>query len=76
MTVYLFAGGGTAGHVNPMLATAEALRKSAPDSVVIVVGTAEGLESRLVPERGFELVTVAKLPFPRSLSLSALVFPF
>jgi UDP-N-acetylglucosamine--N-acetylmuramyl-(pentapeptide) pyrophosphoryl-undecaprenol N-acetylglucosamine transferase len=76
MTVYLFAGGGTAGHVNPMLATADALRRSAPASEVVVVGTAEGLESRLVPERGFELVTVAKVPFPRSLSLSALVFPF
>ena len=76
MTVYLFAGGGTAGHVNPMLATAEALRTKEPASEIIVVGTSEGLESRLVPERGFELVTVAKLPFPRSLSFSALVFPF
>lgn len=76
MTVYLFAGGGTAGHVNPLLATADAMRKSSPSSEIIVVGTAEGLESRLVPARGYELVTVAKLPFPRSLSLAALGFPF
>jgi UDP-N-acetylglucosamine--N-acetylmuramyl-(pentapeptide) pyrophosphoryl-undecaprenol N-acetylglucosamine transferase len=76
MTVYLFAGGGTAGHVNPLLATADAMRASAPDSEIIVVGTAEGLESRLVPARGYELITVAKLPFPRSLSFAALGFPF
>jgi len=76
MTVYLFAGGGTAGHVNPMLATADALRTASTNAEIVVVGTAEGLEARLVPERGFELFTVAKLPFPRSLSFSALVFPF
>jgi UDP-N-acetylglucosamine--N-acetylmuramyl-(pentapeptide) pyrophosphoryl-undecaprenol N-acetylglucosamine transferase len=75
MTNYLLAGGGTGGHVNPLLALAERIRAVEPESKVIVLGTLEGLESRLVPERGFELVTVERLPFPRKPSLYALRFP-
>jgi UDP-N-acetylglucosamine--N-acetylmuramyl-(pentapeptide) pyrophosphoryl-undecaprenol N-acetylglucosamine transferase len=68
MTTYLFAGGGTAGHVNPLLAVADALTARDPDATVIVLGTAEGLEARLVPARGYELETIPKLPFPRRLN--------
>jgi UDP-N-acetylglucosamine--N-acetylmuramyl-(pentapeptide) pyrophosphoryl-undecaprenol N-acetylglucosamine transferase len=75
VTTYLFAGGGTAGHVNPLLATADRLREREPDAQVLVLGTAEGLEARLVPERGYELVTVPRLPFPRRPNRDALRFP-
>lgn len=75
MTTYLFAGGGTAGHVNPLLATADRLREREPGSQVLVLGTAEGLEARLVPERGYELAHVPRLPFPRRPNVDALRFP-
>jgi len=75
MTTYLLAGGGTAGHVNPLLATADELRRTEKSAKIIVLGTAEGLESRLVPESGYELVTIAKLPFPRALSVAAVTYP-
>jgi UDP-N-acetylglucosamine--N-acetylmuramyl-(pentapeptide) pyrophosphoryl-undecaprenol N-acetylglucosamine transferase len=65
MTTYLLAGGGTAGHVNPLLATADRLRERDPSAEVLVLGTAEGLEARLVPQRGYELLTIPRLPFPR-----------
>lgn len=76
MTVILLAGGGTAGHVNPLLATVDALLAREPNATIIVLGTAEGLEARLVPERGYELVTIERVPFPRRLSMSSLRFPW
>ena len=75
MTTYLFAGGGTAGHVNPLLATADRLREREPDAEILVLGTAEGLEARLVPERGYELLTIPRLPFPRRPNRAAVGFP-
>ncbi|MGV8968931.1 MAG: UDP-N-acetylglucosamine--N-acetylmuramyl-(pentapeptide) pyrophosphoryl-undecaprenol N-acetylglucosamine transferase [Microbacteriaceae bacterium] len=75
MTTYLFAGGGTAGHVNPLLAVADKITAHNDEATALVLGTAEGLEARLVPERGYELITVARVPFPRRLNRSALSFP-
>ncbi|MCT1557833.1 undecaprenyldiphospho-muramoylpentapeptide beta-N-acetylglucosaminyltransferase [Helcobacillus massiliensis] len=71
----LVAGGGSAGHVSPMLATAEALVRDNDDIRVIALGTAAGLEADLVPDAGFELLTIDKVPFPRRPSLDALRFP-
>lgn len=75
MTNYLLAGGGTAGHVNPLLALAAAIKQDSPSSKVWALGTAEGLEAKLVPAAGVELVTVERLPFPRKISGYALSFP-
>ncbi len=75
MTTYLLAGGGTAGHVNPLLALADEIIVRDPGAKVIALGTAEGLEARLVPERGYRLETIDRLPFPRKLNLYALKFP-
>jgi len=72
---YLLAGGGTAGHVNPLLAVADGLRTRDPEATVLVLGTREGLEARLVPERGYELLLVDKVPFPRRPNRDALAFP-
>lgn len=58
----LIAGGGTGGHVIPALSIARELRDAA-DAEVRFVGTARGLETRLVPEAGFplELIRVGQL---------------
>jgi UDP-N-acetylglucosamine--N-acetylmuramyl-(pentapeptide) pyrophosphoryl-undecaprenol N-acetylglucosamine transferase len=75
VTSYLLAGGGTAGHVNPLLAVADGLVARDASDAVLVLGTAEGLEARLVPERGYELLIVDKVPFPRRPNRQALAFP-
>lgn len=61
----VLAGGGTAGHVSPLLALADALRRRDPEVDIAVLGTAAGLEARLVPERGYELHTIPKVAMPR-----------
>jgi UDP-N-acetylglucosamine--N-acetylmuramyl-(pentapeptide) pyrophosphoryl-undecaprenol N-acetylglucosamine transferase len=74
VTTYLLAGGGTAGHVNPLLAVADTIRRHEPDATVLVLGTSEGLEARLVPARGYELLIIPRLPFPRRPNRQALSF--
>jgi len=59
--VIVLAGGGTGGHVFPMVAVADALRSEA-DVRVVYVGTARGIESRVVPARGDELELLDVLP--------------
>lgn len=75
MTTALLAGGGTAGHVNPLLALADHWGAVEPSVEVLVLGTAEGLEARLVPDRGYELLTIPRVPFPRRPNGAALRFP-
>ncbi|MFC0266048.1 undecaprenyldiphospho-muramoylpentapeptide beta-N-acetylglucosaminyltransferase [Alloscardovia macacae] len=71
----VLAGGGTAGHVNPLLSIAQQIRQMEPDAQLSVIGTAQGLEARLVPDAGFELDTIEKVPFPRSLNARTVAFP-
>lgn len=75
MTTALLAGGGTAGHVNPLLALADHWRAVEPAVGILALGTAGGLEERLVPARGYELLTIARVPFPRRPNGAALRFP-
>ncbi|MDQ3879281.1 MAG: undecaprenyldiphospho-muramoylpentapeptide beta-N-acetylglucosaminyltransferase [Actinomycetota bacterium] len=58
----VIAGGGTAGHVNPALAVAQAMS----DDSVSFIGTAVGAESTLVPGRGFELNYIDVAGFDRA----------
>lgn len=71
----LLAGGGTAGHVNPLLAVASELQRRRPAAELLVLGTKTGLEQRLVPAAGFELADIPRVPFPRRPSGDMLRFP-
>jgi UDP-N-acetylglucosamine--N-acetylmuramyl-(pentapeptide) pyrophosphoryl-undecaprenol N-acetylglucosamine transferase len=61
----LLAGGGTAGHTSPLLATADALRRLDPTVEVTCLGTPRGLENRVVPEAGYPLELIPPVPLPR-----------
>lgn len=71
----LLAGGGTAGHVNPLLALAAELRRRRPQIAVVALGTARGLEAELLPGAGIEMVELPRVPLPRRPSLDVLRFP-
>lgn len=62
MSSLILAGGGTGGHVFPLIAVAEALRLQRPELELVFVGTERGMETRLVPSRGFELELLPVLP--------------
>lgn len=71
----VLAGGGTAGHISPLLAIANAIRDARPDARLLAVGTPAGMEVRLVPAAGLELATISRVPFPRRPSMDLLRLP-
>lgn len=73
--VVAFAGGGTAGHVFPALATAHALRRLAPEIEPVFLGVADRLEGRLVPAEGFRFLPIETPSVPRRPSPALLMLP-
>ncbi|GHH74111.1 UDP-N-acetylglucosamine--N-acetylmuramyl-(pentapeptide) pyrophosphoryl-undecaprenol N-acetylglucosamine transferase [Promicromonospora soli] len=71
----VLAGGGTAGHVNPLLAVADEVRRREPGARVLALGTTTGLEAELVPARGYELRPIPRVPMPRRPSPDLLRLP-
>ena len=70
----LITGGGTGGHLYPALAVAGVLKELDPGGQILFVGTEQGLESRVVPDRGFAFRPVDAVKWPRRLSAQALAF--
>ena len=71
----VLAGGGSAGHIEPALALADALRQADSSIQVTCLGTARGLETRLVPLRGYDLELISAVPLPRSVTPQLLTVP-
>lgn len=71
----LLAGGGSAGHTSPLLATADALRRRDPAIEITALGTARGLETRVIPEAGYPLELVPAVPLPRRLGADMVGVP-
>jgi UDP-N-acetylglucosamine--N-acetylmuramyl-(pentapeptide) pyrophosphoryl-undecaprenol N-acetylglucosamine transferase len=74
----VLAGGGTGGHIEPMLALADALSRRTVDGVpprITCLGTARGMETRLVPARGYDLRLIPPVPLPRKPTLDLLRVP-
>jgi UDP-N-acetylglucosamine--N-acetylmuramyl-(pentapeptide) pyrophosphoryl-undecaprenol N-acetylglucosamine transferase len=75
VTRVLLAGGGSAGHTSPLIATADALRRLDPTVEVTALGTARGLETRVVPAAGYPLELVPPVPLPRRPGMELLRTP-
>ena len=68
----IFAGGGTAGHINPALAVAEYIREKEPDSEILYIGAKNSMEERLVKQAGFPFKGITISGFSRKISLESL----
>lgn len=75
MVSIVMAGGGTAGHTSPLIATAGRLVEIDPQARITCVGTPKGLESRVIPEAGLELRMIPPVPMPRRLTPQLLTVP-
>ncbi|HNW58175.1 MAG TPA: undecaprenyldiphospho-muramoylpentapeptide beta-N-acetylglucosaminyltransferase [bacterium] len=73
---YLFAGGGTGGHLYPAIAIAAELRKLSPQAEIHFAGTSRGVETRIVPELGYPLHLIAIRGFARHRFWINLALPF
>ena len=71
----VIAGGGSAGHIEPALNTADALRRADSEVGITMVGSEKGLDTKLVPPRGYDLRLIPGVPLPRRPGVPLLTFP-
>ncbi len=76
MARVVLAGGGTAGHTSPLIATAEALRALDPEAEITCVGTSRGLETRVIPAAGLALELIPAVPLPRKPGVDLITLPW
>ena len=71
----VLAGGGSAGHIEPALALADALRRRDPGSAITCLGTTKGLDTKIIPERGYPLELIPAVPMPRKPTMDVFTVP-
>ncbi|MBA3489993.1 MAG: glycosyltransferase, partial [Longispora sp.] len=75
MKSVVLAGGGTGGHIYPLLAFADCLRRHDPEIRITCLGTPRGLENELIPAAGYELRNVPAYQLPRSVNMDLMRTP-
>lgn len=73
---FLFAGGGTGGHLFPAVAVAEKIRSILPEADILFVGTKTKIEGKVVPKLGFKFKSIWIKGFSRRISVDNFLFPF
>jgi UDP-N-acetylglucosamine--N-acetylmuramyl-(pentapeptide) pyrophosphoryl-undecaprenol N-acetylglucosamine transferase len=69
----VLAGGGTAGHTSPLIATGLELRRLSPGLALTALGTPRGLETTVVPAAGLELELIPPVPMPRRVGMDLIL---
>lgn len=72
---FLFAGGGTGGHLYPAVAVADEIKRLKPESEILFVGTKSRIEGSVVPKLGYKFKSIWIKGFSRKFTLSNLLFP-
>jgi UDP-N-acetylglucosamine--N-acetylmuramyl-(pentapeptide) pyrophosphoryl-undecaprenol N-acetylglucosamine transferase len=71
----VLAGGGTGGHIYPLLAFADALQRHFPGIRITTLGSPKGMENELIPAAGYDLRVIPAFQLPRSVNLNLLRTP-
>jgi UDP-N-acetylglucosamine--N-acetylmuramyl-(pentapeptide) pyrophosphoryl-undecaprenol N-acetylglucosamine transferase len=71
----VLAGGGTGGHIYPLLAFADALRRHFPEARITALGSEQGMEKNIIPQAGYDLRMIPAFQLPRSLNMNLLRTP-
>ena len=72
---FLFAGGGTGGHLFPAVAVAEQIREMKPEADILFIGTKNKIEGRVVPKLGFKFKSIWIKGISRKVNIENLLFP-
>lgn len=72
---FLFAGGGTGGHLFPAIAVADKIKAIEPESEIMFIGTKSKIEGRVVPKLGYKFSSIWIKGFARKFSMENLLFP-
>ncbi len=72
---FLFAGGGTGGHLFPAIAVADKIKSYMPDAEILFIGTKSRIEGKVVPKLGYKFKSIWIKGFSRKLTLENLLFP-
>ncbi|MFO7447475.1 MAG: undecaprenyldiphospho-muramoylpentapeptide beta-N-acetylglucosaminyltransferase [Ignavibacteriaceae bacterium] len=72
---FLFAGGGTGGHLFPAVAVAQKIKSIIPEADILFIGTKSKIEGRVVPELGFKFRSIWIKGFSRKITFGNLLFP-
>lgn len=72
---FLFAGGGTGGHLFPAVAVANEIKRMKPESEILFVGSKSKIEGRVIPELGYRFKSIWIKGFSRKFNLSNIIFP-
>lgn len=72
---FLFAGGGTGGHLFPAVAVAEKIKMLVPEAEILFIGTKSKIEGRVVPQLGFKFKSIWIKGFSRKINFENLLFP-
>jgi UDP-N-acetylglucosamine--N-acetylmuramyl-(pentapeptide) pyrophosphoryl-undecaprenol N-acetylglucosamine transferase len=75
MASIVIAGGHSAGHIEPAMNVADAIRRLAPQARITAIGTQRGLDATLIPERGYPLELIPPVPLPRKVNLDLARMP-
>lgn len=71
----VLAGGGTGGHIYPLLAFADCLRRHFPDVLITTLGSPRGMENELIPLAGYDLRVIPAYQLPRSVNVNLMRTP-